>query len=67
MGLCHVYFPVAPGYADVEFEEQYGVYVRSIHSLEACVRLFKWAYANSYRYADSDHWDSFRNFLIHNK
>lgn len=32
-----------------------------------CDRLVKWAYANSYRYADSDHWDSFRNFLIHNK
>lgn len=31
MGLCHVYFPVAPRYPDVEFEEQYGVYVRPLY------------------------------------
>lgn len=35
--------------------------------LVACERPSKWIYTDSCSYADSDHWDSFRNFLIHNK
>lgn len=39
------------------------VYMYVFFSLNSSI----WILSNKYSYSDSDHWDSFRNLLIHNK